>query len=154
MTTWQLPDDYLTTVWWLPENCLTTFWQLPDDCLTTAWWLPNNCPTTAWQLPGDCFLRSVHLNKTIPCGQPISSLSSWHCFWPSHLNKMEIQSPFSHWNSFVFDPKNIWKNSILFQKLFWPKKTFEFSKFLNRIFLLKAFTDLIKEVLTSLTRLD
>ena len=35
-------NDYLMTVWWLPDDCLMTAWWLPDDCLMTAWWLPDD----------------------------------------------------------------------------------------------------------------
>ena len=38
--TWRLPDDCLTTDWWLLNK--TTAWRLYDDCLTTACQMPDN----------------------------------------------------------------------------------------------------------------
>ena len=167
MTILWLPDNCPTTPWWLRDSCLKANLQLPDNCLTTAWWMTNacrlldNCLMNAWQLPDNCLMnawrmpdnclkvkKSVYHNKNLLIGQPISSLSSWHCFWPSHLNKMEIQSPFPHWNSFVFAPKKYEENGILFQKLFSPtlrkkivlmtKKPFEFTKFWRSLEQLKS----------------
>ena len=44
--------DFLTTAWWLSDNCMTVFWRLTD------WWLFYDHLTTAYQQPDDC-LTSV-----------------------------------------------------------------------------------------------
>ena len=60
MTVWWLPDECLMNAWWLHDECLMNFWWLHEDCLRTASWLPGDClknsHQTAWLMPDDCLI--------------------------------------------------------------------------------------------------
>ena len=96
--------NFMTTVWWLPDDCLMTAWRLPDNCLTTAWQLPDNALTTAmkWQIKvnfnaffslGDPATQTkcyVSEGLSIDCGsaycQEISGLFHFIMTFSSHVN--------------------------------------------------------------------
>ena len=101
----RLPDDCLTTAWWLPDDCLMTAWQLPDDCLTTDWqlpvdclmtvsWLPNDCPMTARWLPHDSLMTEDDWWKphkyhgmylTTACWSPDDLITAWQSNYSTYI---------------------------------------------------------------------
>ena len=112
MTTWQLPEDSLTAVWWLLDDYLAVAWRFSDN-----WWLPDSCLKIPWQLFDDCLMATWQLPEDSLTTARYCLTATWrpsgNCLTKASSRKYLADFAFQSW---IFDNRfnskeHHWKNT-------------------------------------------